>query len=64
MRDYNKRMIAENLSEVRKELAATAKEIEKQREEYRLQGFFRKLFFWATPALLLIQTILLIILMS
>lgn len=59
MRDYNKRMVDESLSETRAQLSATAKEIEKQREEYKRQGVFRKFFFWATPVLLLAQTILL-----
>ena len=64
LKDHGKNAISESLSEVRKELSATVKEIEKQREEYKLQGFFRKLLFWATPVLLLVQTILLIILMN
>ena len=64
MKDYAKRIIAESLKEVKSELTATAKEIQKQREEYKLQGSFRKLLFWATPALLLIQAIVLIVFMN
>jgi len=64
MKGYAKSKIDESLSEVKSQLSATAKEIEKQREDYKLQGTFRKIFFWATPVLLLVQTILLIILIK
>ena len=63
MKEYEKAKIDESLSEVKNALSATAKEIEKQREEYKSQGIFRKILFWAMPVLLLAQTILLIILM-
>jgi len=63
MSAFGKRAIVVNLSEIKAELSATAKEIEKQREDMKIQGFFQKLFFWATPFLLLAQIILLIVLM-
>ena len=44
MKGYVKNKIDESLSEVKSQLSATAKEIEKQREEYKLQGIFRKIF--------------------
>ena len=64
LKDYAKTKFKESLSELKTTLSATAKEIEKQKEAMKLQGFFRKLFFWATPVLLFIQTIILIIFMS
>lgn len=64
MRDYEKQKIDESLSEIKKELTATAKEIAKQKEEFKKQGFIRKIFFWAMPVLLFIDTILLIIFTS
>ena len=46
---------------MKKQIADSAKEIEKQREEMKLQGKFRKFMFWATPILLLVQSIAIII---
>ena len=48
-------------SVMNKQIAESAKEIEKQREEMRVQGGFRKFLFWATPILLVAQTIAIII---
>jgi len=63
LKGHGKTAINESLSEVKSQLSATAKEIEKQREDMKIQGFFRKLFFWAAPILFL-ATILLIIFMN
>ena len=46
---------------MKKQIAESSKEIEKQREEMRVQGGFRKFLFWATPILLVAQTIAIII---
>ena len=52
--------VDEALSKTREEMRKTEKEIEKQREDMRMEGGFRKFFFWATPVLLLAQTIAII----
>ena len=49
------------LTEMREELKKTEKQIQKQREDMRMESGFRKFLFWATPVLLLVQTIVLII---
>ncbi len=53
----------ETLSEIKKQLKSTAKEIEREREDMKLVHGFRKFMFWATPVLLLVQTITLIFLL-
>ncbi|MFQ7078049.1 MAG: hypothetical protein ACLRSW_08975 [Christensenellaceae bacterium] len=53
----------ETLSEIKEQLKTTAKEIEREREGMKLVHGFRKFMFWATPVLLLVQTITLIILL-
>ena len=53
--------VDETLSEIKKQLKSTAKEIEREREDMKLVHGFRKFLFWATPILLLAQTIALII---
>ncbi|MCM1360216.1 MAG: hypothetical protein NC183_06860 [Corallococcus sp.] len=50
--------VDETVKEIRKELKQTQAEIERQREEMKLQGGFRKFMFWATPILLFVQTAL------
>lgn len=45
------------LTETREELKKTEKQIQKQREDMRMESGFRKFLFWATPVLLLAQTI-------
>ena len=49
------------LTETREEMKKTEKQIQKQREDMRMESGFRKFLFWATPVLLLAQTIALII---
>ena len=49
------------LSKTQEEIRKTEKSIEKQREDMRMESGFRKFLFWATPILLLVQTIVLII---
>ena len=49
------------LTETREELKKTEKQIQKQREDMRIESGFHKFLFWATPVLLLAQTIVLII---
>ena len=53
--------VKETLSKTQEEIRKTEKAIEKQREDMRMESGFRKFLFWATPVLLLVQTIVLII---
>ena len=53
--------VKETLSKTQEEIKQTEKAIEKQREDMRMESGFRKFLFWATPILLLAQTIVLII---
>ena len=53
--------VKETLSKTQEEIRKTEKAIEKQREDMRMESGFRKFMFWATPILLLVQTIALII---
>ena len=48
-------------AEVKKELDESKRLLESTREELRLQRGFRKFLFWATPILLLVQTVALIV---
>lgn len=52
---------AEVFAEVKKELDENKKLLESTREELRVERGFRKFLFWATPILLLAQTIAIII---
>lgn len=52
----------EVFTEVRKELDESKKLLQATREELKLQGKVRKVMFWATPAIMLLQTVLLILL--
>lgn len=56
---HAKNEMGRSTEEVKRELAESAKEIRKQREDMKEQSLLRKIFFWATPAFLLIQTVLL-----
>ena len=53
--------VKETLSKTQEEIRKTEKAIEKRREDMRMESGFRKFLFWATPILLLAQTIVLII---
>ncbi len=55
--------VDETLSEIKEQHKTTAKEIEREREDMKLVHGFRKFMFWATPVLLLVQTITLIFLL-
>lgn len=55
------KQVDETVSEVKRELKETQKEIERQRDDMKFQHGFRKFLFWATPILLLAQTIAIII---
>ena len=55
--------VDETLSEIKEQLKTTAKEIEREREDMRIERGFRKFMFWATPVFLLVQTITLIFLL-
>ena len=55
--------VDETLSEIKEQLKSTAKEIERVREDMRIESGFRKFMFWATPVLLFVQSILLAILL-
>lgn len=59
VKNYALKAVDETITEVKEQLKSTAKEIERQREDMKLQHGFRKFLFWATPILLLIQTALL-----
>ena len=48
--------VDETLDEVRRQLKATAREIERERSDMKIERGFRKFLFWATPILLLAQT--------
>lgn len=50
----------EVFAEVKKELDESKKLLETTREELRVQRGFRKFLFWATPIILLAQTIAII----
>ncbi len=64
MKSYAKQAVDESTQEVKKQLKITAKEIERQREDMNVMGGFRKFMFWATPILLLVQNIILILLLN
>lgn len=53
--------VDETVSEVKRELKETQKEIERQRDDMKFQHGFRKFLFWTTPIFLLAQTIAIII---
>ena len=55
--------VDDTLSEIKEQLKTTAKEIEREREDMRIERGFRKFMFWATPVLLFVQTITLIFLL-
>lgn len=52
---------AEVFAEVKKEVDESKKLLESTREELRVERGFRKFLFWATPILLLAQTIAIIL---
>lgn len=52
---------AEVFTEVKKELDESKKLLESTREELKVERGLRKFLFWATPILLLAQTIAIII---
>ena len=51
----------EVFAEVKKELDESKKLLESTREELKVERGFRKFLFWATPILLLAQTIAIIL---
>ncbi len=55
-KDYTLKQVDETLTEVREQLKSTAKEIERERSDMKIERGFRKFMFWATPILLLAQT--------
>ena len=55
-KDYALKQVDETLTEVRELLKSTAKEIEHERNDMKLEHGFRKFMFWAVPILLLAQT--------
>ena len=55
------KQVDETVSEVKRELKETQKEIGRQRDDMKFQHGFRKFLFWATPILLLAQTIAIIL---
>lgn len=63
VKNYALKAVDETVKEVKEQLKSTAKEIERQREDLKLQHGFRKFLFWATPILLLVQTVALVFLL-
>lgn len=63
VKNYALKAVDETVAEVKEQLKSTAKEIERQREDMKLQHGFRKFLFWATPILLLVQTAVLVFLL-
>ena len=59
---YAKNCVKSSIADIKDELQLSAKEIKEQRAELKLESGFRKFLFWATPILLLAQSIVLIIL--
>lgn len=55
--------IDEETKEVKNKLKDTEKEIERAKSDIRYERGFRKFFFWATPILLAIQTVITIFLL-
>ena len=55
-KSYALKQVDETLTEVREQLKSTAKEIERERIDMKLEHGFRKFMFWAKPILLLAQT--------
>ena len=55
-KSYALKQVDETLTEVREQLKSTAKEIERERIDMKLEHGLRKFMFWATPILLLAQT--------
>ena len=53
---YALKQVDETLTEVREQLKTTAKEIERERNDMKIERGFRKFMFWVTPILLLAQT--------
>jgi len=51
----------ERTKEIEKKLRATEQEIDKVKKQIYYESGFRKFFFWATPVLLLAQTVMLIL---
>lgn len=62
-KDYVLKQVDETLTEVREQLKSTAKEIERERGDMKIEHGFRKFMFWATPILLLAQTFAIIFLL-
>ena len=50
--------IDEHSKALTKKVEALEKEVNKAREDIRLERGFRKFFFWLTPALLLLQSVM------
>ena len=55
-KDYALKQVDETLTEVREQRKTTAKEIERERNDMKIERGLRKFMFWATPILLLAQT--------
>ena len=54
-KDYALKQVDETLAEIREQLKSTAKEIERERNDMKIERGFRKFMFWAAPILLLAQ---------
>ena len=61
--DSAKITIEEHSKEITKKVQTLEKEIDRVREEIYYERGFRKLFFWITPVILLVQSILTVIML-
>lgn len=55
--------IDEHAKSMKKKVEALEKEVYKAKEDIRLERGFRKFFFWVTPALLLLQSVMTVMLL-
>ena len=62
-KDYALKQVDETLTEVREQLKSTAKEIERERSDMKIERGYRKFMFLATPIMLLTQTFAIIFLL-
>ena len=55
--------IDEHAKSMKNKVEALEKEVYKAKEDIRLERGFRKFFFWVTPALLLLQSVMTVMLL-
>lgn len=55
--------IGEHAKSMKKKVEALEKEVERVKDDIRFERGFRKFFFWFTPALLLLQSVMTVMLL-